>query len=770
MSEKRTLLPEIQGLRAVAVGLVLLFHVWPQVVPGGYVGVDVFFVISGYLITGLLLRMALREGRISLLQFYTRRVRRLLPAATAVLMATAVGTILLIPQARWEETAQQIAASALYAQNWVLAWLSVDYLGAEQAASPVQHYWSLSIEEQFYVVWPLLMIATIALARRVGVPMRRAFVVGLTLIFALSLAASIAITTNDPARAYFVTHTRMWELALGGLLALTVHRFKAGMIARAALVLLGLAAIAASALLFSVATAFPGYAALLPTLGTVLVIMGGDIRLGAFRGLNIEALCYIGDRSYSIYLWHFPLVTFYTVRHAHVGLVDGLGLIALTIFISHLSYRYIEERYRHPRARIEVRPLFYGLASVAVCVLASVAIQLTVSAQAGLPIRPDDPRYPGPAVLLSGASVPHDVPLVPALATLRKDLPVVYVNGCHQNQVSAKPIHCDFGDPEARQTAVIFGDSHAAQWIPALRRIAAAQGWRLVTFTKSACAFARIDVIKNGKPYTSCSAWRENAIAAIKQLHPQIVFTSQSRYSVDMSAMIDGLQSVWREFISAGSRVIAINDTPRMPFEPGDCLSETPNKCSVSLDKAMSRGEFEAAAAKTPGTTVVDMTDGVCGPTECDAVVGNMIVWRDHHHLTATYAAALAPYLAKRIGLASKVADLEQQSERSISARMWCSALHAGAPMIRQVLLVLDGDRIAFRYGDWTKQEKRFDLWTGAVDGSAVTMSGHYREKAGGVKGVSLHGSIDRGKLTLKGRRGPRDCTVTGEWPQASTG
>ena len=224
MPQHRVFLPEIQGLRAVAVGLVLIFHVWPSILPGGYVGVDVFFVISGYLITGLLVRTALRDGRISLVDFYSRRARRLLPAATAVLAATFAGMFVFLPEARWEEAATQIAASALYVQNWVLAWLSVDYLGAENAASPVQHYWSLSIEEQFYFVWPLVMIAAIAIARRFGLSLRRTFVVALAVIFALSLAASILLTAQEPAQAYFVTHTRMWELALGGLLALTIHR------------------------------------------------------------------------------------------------------------------------------------------------------------------------------------------------------------------------------------------------------------------------------------------------------------------------------------------------------------------------------------------------------------------------------------------------------------------------------------------------------------------------------------------------------------------
>lgn len=631
-------------------GLVLLFHLWPNAVPGGYVGVDIFFVISGYLITGLLARTAQRDGRISLLDFYARRARRLLPAATLVLMATAAGSLLFLPQSRWEETAQQIAASALYVENWVLAWLSVDYFGAEQTASPVQHYWSLSIDEQFYVLWPLLMTGAIMFARRANVPVRNVFVAILALVFGLSFAASEWSAVYDTTRAYFATQTRMWELALGGLLALSIHRFAAGLALRVVLVATGLAAIAVSTIMFSTRTAFPGHAALLPTVGAGLVIAGGDVRLGAFRGLNVRVLRYIGDRSYSIYLWHWPLAALYTARHEEIRLVAGVGLVALTLLLSEASHRYVEERYRYSQAPREVRPLIYGLASVAACVLASGAMLHAVSTRVQQTLEPDDPRYPGPAALLSGAATPADIPLRPSLAGLRKDLPLVYTNGCHQGQTKADALSCVLGNAESGKIAVVFGDSHAAQWIPALDIIAASQGWKLVSFTKSACPFARVEAKLSGKPYPSCPAWRENAIAAIRALHPLVVFTSQSHYPTEEPVMSSGLRSVWREFTSVGARVVAIQDTPRMPFEPGDCLSNTPDKCLVAIEKARSSSGFQVAAEGIDMVEVVDMTDGICRPAQCEAVVGNIVVWRDRHHLTATYASALAPYLAKRLG------------------------------------------------------------------------------------------------------------------------
>jgi len=770
MNLKRPILPEIQGLRAVAVALVVLFHVWPHVLPGGYVGVDVFFVISGYLITGLLARTALREGRISLVQFYSRRARRLLPAATVVLIVSLAGSLLFLPEARWEETATQIAASALYVQNWALAWLAVDYLGAENAASPVQHYWSLSIEEQFYFVWPLVMLAALAFARRLGFQVGRVFTIALAAIFAASFAASIIITADEPARAYFVTHTRIWELALGGILALTIHRLSIGAAVRPLLAVAGFAAIVWSAFAYSPQTAFPGWAALAPTLGTVLVILAGDVRLGWWRWFEAKWLLYLGDRSYSIYLWHWPLITFYSVGSESIGPLDGIALIALTLILSHLSYQHIEQRYRHARAPIEWRPLGYGLASIAACVVASSTVQMFVAMQADAKVNLDDPRYPGPAALMSAVPSPDGVEFIPPLAQLKRDLPVVYRQKCHQDQESAEPISCTLGDPNGSKTMVITGDSHAAQWVPALERIAAAQGWKLVTLTKSACAFSRVDVIKSGKPYPSCSEWRENAIRKIKEMGTDIVFTSQSRYgNIDRNTMAEGLRSVWRELTEAGVKVIPIHDTPWMPFEPGDCLAGDQDECQAPRAEVVAGDLFDYAASAVEGVRVVDLTDAICGKETCRAVVGNVIVWRDRHHMTATYAAALAPYLAEKAGLsfsAGESSSIVQNGAKQgdvLAAILKCGPVGSDIAFSRQVEIKVEDGTLLLRQGDWQQREKRFEVWTGTVEGSDVVIEGVYRQGAGGIKKINLTGKIASGEISLRGTRGPRTCTLKGE-------
>lgn len=280
----------------------------------------------------------------------------------------------------------------------------------------------------------------------------------------------------------------MWELALGGLLAKSIQRLRIlSERQSAALVVLGLAAIVWPAFAYSSRTAFPGIAALVPTLGAAMVILAGDVRLGRFRGLDMKWLGWIGDRSYSIYLWHWPLIVFYTARRNEIGLIDGGVLIALTLLLSHLSYKFIEQRYRFPKAKAEWRPLAYGLASIASCIAVAVAMRFGILAY--IDETHDyllDPRYPGPAALAASTPASENVKPIPSLVALKQDLPVVYKKKCHQNQKDSEPISCILGDANSSRTMVVVGDSHAAQWVPALEIIARDNGWKLVTFTKSA--------------------------------------------------------------------------------------------------------------------------------------------------------------------------------------------------------------------------------------------------------------------------------------------
>ncbi|HEY6609376.1 MAG TPA: acyltransferase, partial [Candidatus Limnocylindria bacterium] len=347
---------DIQGLRAVAVGAVLLFHLWPNRLPGGYVGVDVFFVISGFLITSHLLHRPPRSGG-DLLEFWSRRIRRLLPASLLVLTVITIATWAVAPEPQWGNAAKEIAASALYVVNWYLASSSVDYLAAENAPTAAQHFWSLSVEEQFYLVWPLLigLLTVIALRRRW--PLQTVVGAGLGLAVAASLAYSVIATAQVPASAYFVTPTRVWELGVGGLLALFLSRRAFGRVseseavplppvARALLAWMGLAAIALAAFLYSPATPFPGYTALLPVLGAAALVAAHAPSNAASpaRYLAVRPMQWLGDVSYSVYLWHWPLIVLVPyVLGQPLRTTDKLLILVATLLLAGVTKILVED-------------------------------------------------------------------------------------------------------------------------------------------------------------------------------------------------------------------------------------------------------------------------------------------------------------------------------------------------------------------------------------------------------------------------------------------
>ncbi|MRX44317.1 acyltransferase family protein [Agromyces kandeliae] len=305
--------PEIQALRAIAVCAVVLHHGWPAVAPAGYMGVDVFFVVSGFLITALLLRESARTGRISLRDFYLRRARRILPAAMAVLVAVTVLTYLVVPRVEWRSYFREVIASALYFENWLLAADSQDPARDDLASTPVQHFWSLSVEEQFYLAWPLLIIAAIAFAARRSQDPRRALLVVLGAATIASFAWNVVLTVQDHNLAYFSTFTRVWEFGVGGILAILVPEVAPGRARlRAAVGWLGLALIAVPILLFRSPEVFPGVVVLVPVAGALAVIWSGMPAVGwsPARVTGTSAVQWTGDISYSLYLWHWPIFMF----------------------------------------------------------------------------------------------------------------------------------------------------------------------------------------------------------------------------------------------------------------------------------------------------------------------------------------------------------------------------------------------------------------------------------------------------------------------------
>ena len=682
--------PEIQALRALAVGIVVVYHLWPSRLPGGFVGVDVFFAISGFLITAHLLREAVSTGRVSLPQFWARRARRLLPASLLVLVASAIATLVWVPAAQWVQFFREIAASALYVQNWELATNAVDYLAADNDPSPVQHYWSLSAEEQFYIVWPILILIALWFAsKRSATAKRIAIGVVLGVVVVASLALSIWMTETNPAQAYFVTPTRAWEFGLGGLLAIVAGGIsRAPHALRAAISWLGLAAIVVAALLYSGETPFPGYQALLPVLGTLAVIWAGspDRRWSPAYLASVRPIQWLGDVSYSVYLWHWPLIVivpFMLDRDLSGPL--RVAILAVTLVLAWASKRYVEDPFRTGRFLSARKPRWTFVATAAAMVVVvgfGGAVVVTQQQQAAAieaeteQVLEEAPEcFGAPAGIQDNADACADFSLggrvIPSKAVFSSERPEIYSEECRTLETESEVKDCVFGAEDSETTVALVGDSHAAQWFPALEKLADDQGFTLHVFFKSGCPYMDPDISKiRGKNNTSCEAWNvsvQQALDALPDLDT-VVTASSSGYILNDNEDADTRRAAYesrlQNLVADGRGVLVLAETPRMDTTVIECVERSSDaevrECGESRDDALSRPDYLGEiAATTAGVTYANYNDVLCTTDRCPAVIGNVITYRDDSsHMTAafslTMAALVAPALDEALATATR--------------------------------------------------------------------------------------------------------------------
>ncbi|PSK97101.1 peptidoglycan/LPS O-acetylase OafA/YrhL [Murinocardiopsis flavida] len=651
--------PEIQGLRAVAVLLVAVYHVWLGRVSGG---VDVFLLLTGFLITGSLVRAVERDGGVGLLAFWSRLLRRLSPAAGVVLLGVLAATALFLPKDRWRDTIGEAVAAALYHENYRLAFNAVDYLAQDVAASPVQHFWSLSIQGQFYIVWPLLVAAAAWAAARRRLPVRKAVAAALVLVFAASLAYSVYITGADQRWAYFDTGARLWEFALGGLLVLALPHLNPPRVARIALGWGGLAALVLCGLLLQVSTVFPGYAALWPTLaaGAIVVAGGTGSRFGADRLLTLRPLLYVGGISYALYLWHWPVLVCYlavTDRTA-ASPVGGAAVLAVSVALAAATKAVVEDGV--PRlTRARTTPMWsaaVGAACLAPMLVASGGWSAALDAEQREreAFVADPANYPGALAARNGGSGLRDLPVYPAPAEAADDVPESYPDGCNQNVAGSEVLTCEYGDPSAERTVALVGGSHAAHWLPALAELGEDHGWRVVNIVKGACLFTDLAQTYKGEDYPACAEWNEGVLRELADLGPDVVFSTATTSSIDKEAgfggevVVDGYVDRWRELDALGIDVVGVRDTPRFGFDVAECVAEKgPEGCvghaSPSLERTSPLADLTESGDVPDNVSFVDVNDLLCEDGRCPSVIGNVLVYWDNAHFTATFARTLAP-------------------------------------------------------------------------------------------------------------------------------
>ena len=650
---------DIEGLRAVAIAIVVLAHARLGLGAGGFVGVDVFFVISGFLITQALVREVDRTGRVRVGRFYARRVKRLLPQVLAVIAAVVAAAWFLLSPLAADAVASDVVAAGAYVMNWHLSAEAADYFASGGSDQPLDHLWSLAVEEQFYAVWPWLLMA-LAWWRRLLLP-------ALALVVAASFAYAALQVRVAPESAYYSAFARAWELGLGALAAVLLDGRRVGPRTAAALGALGLAAVAGATLGFGAATPFPGPPALVPTLGAVALIAAGTSArpAAATRSLMRSPVRWLGRVSYAWYVWHWPVLVF-----AGGALPAwGRGAVALaSLAPAWLTFRWIEEPLRRStlhvcRTRVT---LAAGLAGPALAIGLGLVLSASLTSPPALAASAAEgaPQLSRTGEIQSSASA-----LRPRPRDAGRDRGRAHSDGCLVTKPVTRSPACVYGDRGSRTTVVLFGDSHAMQWFPALERIAKRRSWRLVELTKAGCTPARVRTLYPGSTRENppCDRWRANTLRRIEAERPALVVVSSSvRYTVldgkrqlgvDAStrALGAGYAPTLERLRAAAGRVAVLSDPPRPPRDIPSCVSgamKALRRCAFARGPAVKRTvAIQAAVARVSGVAVLDASDQFCLETLCPAVIGDVLVYRNSGHLTASFVATLAPWLGRRPAL-----------------------------------------------------------------------------------------------------------------------
>jgi peptidoglycan/LPS O-acetylase OafA/YrhL len=629
---------DLEGLRGAAILLVVLFHAAVPGFAGGFIGVDLFFVLSGFFITGALARELEASGTIDLNQFWGRRMLRLSPPLLLVVLATLAIVMTLYAPIDRAETAGFARSVAMYAGNVDLASRARDYFSSN--GNPLLHTWSLGVEEQFYILWPLVLIGVAVI--RAG--SRRALLWSIAAAGCVSLVASIAVTQTSQPWAFYGVLTRVWEFALGGLVAFMPAEATGK---RKSVALLGMAGIVTALLLFDEGTQYPGFAALLPALAATAIIIGDA------SWLDVQPLPRLGRVSYAWYLWHWPLVGLGEVLSPAIGAAGKLAWSIGALGLAWLTYRFVEGSARSGRlSRVPVdRLALHGVgASVTVLMVAWVAMRV------------------GEAQASNGSQR--------AFSAARADR---FYKDCWANSLDDyKP--CFAGDVHASTTVALLGDSHAEHWLGALDRAGAERGWKIDVMVKGGCPVSDAPEMTHPRRirhYRECARFREAMLQRILREKPAAVVLSSwdqyisdegrgSVWQVTPAQWEAGLRRTYQRLTRAGIRTIVMRDVPQVSFDVPRCLSRRaaglPGATSCSYNRAgsVSQGGIAAQNRAARGLPVkfIDMNDVICPAARCSPVRNAIIVFTDDNHITASFSRSVGGVLGARIEKSRSLASL----------------------------------------------------------------------------------------------------------------
>ncbi len=641
---------DLQGLRAIAVALVILGHMGVSGFAGGFIGVDVFFVLSGYLITGLLLQEQEATGRINYGRFLARRLRRLLPALLVMLTTVLLLSSIVLSAYEVRMQSGSFVYSATWTSNFFFAFVDRDYFSALTAEDLFLHTWSLGVEEQFYLVWPWL-IALAFWLRPTNVSqkvLRSLPLVSLAVIFVVSLVLSLHWSTSKPLLSFYMMPSRGWQFALGAGVYVWLNASLGDAASRlllrnkVAVEIVGLLLIFASAVMLSAEITYPGYYALIPSFGAaMLIVAGADQRsTGAGIVLVSRPFVWLGDRSYSLYLWHWPILILgrsFGISNATIGMAV---LIGVSLIFASLSYRHIELPFWKGR--------FSRVKTLRTALVATLAVVVAVG---------------GAGALKRNV---YGVPMQTAINNSydpRADFPTaIYGEGrpCDTWFSSAQLIPCGIGNRDGEKLAILLGDSIGAQWSSLIPALYPSPEWQVIVLTKSSCAMVDESYYyeKVGGDYQVCTQWRKQALDYIDMVNPDVVLVgSSSTYDFSELQWIEGSARIFSRLAAAAKAVVVIPGTPELSFDGPSCL-EQPYRFSLRLSGGKRECEeaqvgsesndvsrlLGQATDELENVKLLDLGDLVCPEGKCAAMTeGGVVVFRDSQHLTTTFVDTLVP-------------------------------------------------------------------------------------------------------------------------------
>jgi len=668
---------DLNGLRGVAIALVVVFHIWMGRVSGG---VDVFLTLSGFFFTASLLRSAEAGASLNPFTRITRVLRRLGPPLLITLLAVAVASVFLLPRTRWADLGDQLVSGVFYYVNWQLATTANDYLAADPSVSPLQHLWSVAVQFQFYLL-AIAVVFGLAWIRRTVRPdgprslRPQTFAAIFAVIAVVSFVYAADGVQRHQAWNYYDTGARLWEIMLGAAVAAvfaarshgpteTWSRYpRLSSTVRSVLAVVGMTVIVGCGFVVDGVTAFPGPLALVPVLATIALIVAGS-ETAVAATLSNRFFAWVGSIAFPLYLWHWPLLIFYlsATGRPHADVLGGLGIIGASVALAWLTVRLVERptqssTFTPGRIAVTATATIAAVAVTAGSVAWNVHIDRSITAvQADGSV--DELTHPGALELTDGIRVePADIS--PPLYSAPEDLPVTTLEGCIADFETRDAISCTYGDVDSDRTIVLAGSSHAEHWVTALDTLGLRHGFKVVTFLKMGCPLSTDTMPMLGpNEYPDCLDWTQTVLADVASMQPDYVFTTATRPREDVPGDYtpNWYASVWQQLIGDGVGILGVRDTPWLAYRAIDCLADggTAASCGIPRDEALDPvNPALASSFQLPGFSALDLSDAVCDDTVCRVEQGNVLIYRDEHHLTATYVRTLTTELGRQIGSAT---------------------------------------------------------------------------------------------------------------------